>query len=120
MVDQMYAPQELRVTMLRLLAGQTDDLVALQAGRAIDWGGGLSIELQILFGTNDKQSSIVVQVIQALVIQIRTIHYIDAATELLGVWGEGPVKSLQILNEHEVLFNYGTYLIKRFGILLAF
>jgi len=78
-INQMNTSQGFRVTMLGLLAGQPDDLVALQAGRTINWGGGFPIEPQILFGSNDKPTSTAVQVIQALVIQIRTIHNVDAA-----------------------------------------
>jgi len=79
MIDEMYTPQGLRVTMLGILVGQPDDLVALQAGRAIDWSGGFSIESQILFSPDDKQTSSLVQVIQAFVIQIPAIHNVDTA-----------------------------------------
>lgn len=79
-IDQVYTSQEFRVTMFGFLAGQPDDLVALQAGRTIDWSGGFSIEPQILFSSNDKEASSFVQMIQSLVIQIPAIHNVDAAS----------------------------------------
>lgn len=79
-IDQMNTSQGFRVTMFGLRSSQPDDLVALQAGRTIDWSGGFSIKPQILFGSNDKTTSTAVQVIQALVIQIGTIHNVDAAS----------------------------------------
>jgi hypothetical protein len=78
-INQTNTSQGFRVTMLGLLAGQPDDLVALQAGRGIDRRRGFSIEPQILFGSNDKEASSLMQVVQAFVIQIRTVHNVDAA-----------------------------------------
>jgi len=78
-VDQPNPPQGFRITMFRFGTRQSNNLVALQAGRAIDRRGGFSVEPQILFGSNDEEASRVVQMIQTLVIQVPAVHNVDAS-----------------------------------------
>jgi len=78
-INQPNTPQGMRVTLFGLGACQSDKLVALQTGRGINRCGRFSVKLQILLGSDHKTTTIGVQMIQALVIQVGTIHNIDAA-----------------------------------------
>ena len=78
-INQTYTSQSLRITILGLGAGQSDDLIALQAGVWIDRRGGFAIILQVLFGPDHKAAALAVQVVQTLKIQVPTIHNVDAS-----------------------------------------
>ncbi len=78
-INQPNTPQGMRVTLFGLGACQSDNLIALQSGRGINRCGGFSVKLQILLGSDHKSTTTGVQMIQALVIQVGTIHNIDAA-----------------------------------------
>lgn len=78
-IDQTNPTHRPRISSLGFGAGQPDDLIALQTAGRINRRGGFAIILQILFGPNYKPSTLAVQVVQTLKIQVSTIHNIDAA-----------------------------------------